>query len=117
MRMIYRIKLLINNCIQRYRQRNLTAHGGNVSINRGCVLKGNIECGDHVNIGRGAYFISTLATIRIHDYVVFGPNVTIYTGDHPMDFAGKHICEITDSDKLNRGGVTTRMLQLKLAVG
>ena len=43
--------------------------------------------------------VSTRAKIVIHDYVLFGPNVTIYTGDHPIDIVGKHIYEIKDSEK------------------
>ena len=50
-------------------------------------------------IGNGALFVSTRAAIRIHDHVIFGPNVTIYTGDHPTNVLGKHISELTDEDK------------------
>ena len=62
-------------------------------------FQGHIECGSHVAFGSGGYFVSTRARIIIHDYVVFGPNVTIYTGDHPTDRIGKHICDITDVEK------------------
>lgn len=78
--------------------------GENVRISKNCNLQGNIECGSNITIGVGNYFVSTGATIFIHDYVVFGPNVTIYSGDHPIDVIGKHICEITDNDKKFLGG-------------
>ena len=62
-------------------------------------MQGKIACGSNVVIGEGAYFVSTRATIFIHDYVIFGPKVTIYTGDHPLTVVGKHIAEITEEDK------------------
>lgn len=37
--------------------------GKNVRISKGCNLQGNIECGDNITIGVGAYFVSTGATI------------------------------------------------------
>lgn len=92
-------KKIISQVIQYHRLQKLRIHGDNVIVNKGCVLQGDIEVGSHVSIGRGAQFVSTQATIHIHDYVVFGPNVTIYTGDHPIHVIGKHICEITDSYK------------------
>ena len=55
--------------------------------------------GSNVVLGTGSHFVSTRANIYVHDHVIFGPNVTIYTGDHPMDIIGKHISELTDADK------------------
>lgn len=98
------VKTMLNNVIQFHRKKKIKSCGDNVRIAKKCNLQGNIELGNNVTIGQGAYFVSTQANIYIHDYVVFGPNVTIYTGDHPMNFIGKHICEITDTDKINRGG-------------
>ena len=37
--------------------------------------------------------------IYIEDYALFGPGVTIITGDHRKDVIGKHIIELTDADK------------------
>lgn len=97
------MKRFIRNIVQKFRKRKLYKCGNNVRISSNCHLQGNIECGSNITIGYGNYFVSTQATLYIHDNCVFGPNVTIYTGDHPIDVIGKHICEITDSDKINRG--------------
>ena len=93
------IKGLLRQLVLRFRLRKLKNHGENVWIGRKCIFQGSIQVGSNVNISRGAEFISTRASIRIHDYVVFGPYVTIYTGNHVTDLVGKHIIEITDEDK------------------
>ena len=98
------MKNIIKKVILKYRLSNLDSYGEDVWVGKNSVLQGNIEVGSHVNIGRGAQFVSTMAKIHIHDYVVCGPNVTIYTGDHPMDVIGKHICEVTDADKIGLKG-------------
>lgn len=94
---------ILYNLIQKYRKRKLKKCGEHVRISSNCHLQGNIVCGNHVTIGYGNYFVSTQATLYIHDYCVFGPNVTIYTGDHATSVIGKHICEITDDDKKTFG--------------
>lgn len=98
-----KIKKLLYGIIQKHRRKSLKKCGMNVRVSKGCNLQGNIECGGNITIGVGAYFVSTGATIRIHDHVVFGPNVTIYSGDHPTNVIGKHISEITDNDKKSLG--------------
>ncbi len=95
------IKRYIYQLIQNQRAKQLTVAGIHVRIPKAHHFQGHIECGSYVTFGGGGYFVSTRAKIIIHDYVVFGPNVTIYTGDHPIDRIGKHICEITDSEKGN----------------
>ena len=59
----------------------------------------NIHVGNHASIGVNARFWTTRAQIYIEDYVLFGPGVTIITGDHRKDIIGKHIIELTDADK------------------
>lgn len=89
---------------QIFRKAKLSKVGANCYVGKSCNLQGNIEVGNNVKIGRNANFVSTRAAIHIHDYVIFGPSVTIYTGDHPIDIVGRHIGEITDKDKSNRTG-------------
>lgn len=98
------LKKMLYNMVQNRRKRAFKKCGDNVRISSGCTLQGNIECGNNITIGHGNYFVSTQATLYIHDYCVFGPNVTIYTGDHPTNAVGKHISEITDADKVALGG-------------
>lgn len=93
---------IIKKIIQKIRKRNLKKYGKNVYISKKCNFQGNIEIGDNVVIGSGAYFVSTIAKLKIYDNVVFAPNVTIYTGDHQIDILGKHIIEIKDKDKTSK---------------
>lgn len=96
---------LLRKIINHRRCKKLRLCGAKVWIGKNCTLNGNIEVGSDVVIGQGAYFISTQARLVIHDHVVFGPNVTIYTGDHATDIIGKHIIEITDEDKKKQHSV------------
>ena len=59
----------------------------------------NIHVGNHASIGVNARFWTTRAQIYIEDYALFGPGVTIITGDHRKDVIGKHIIELTDADR------------------
>ena len=93
------MKRLVAKWIQKHRKNALSACGAYTYIAKECQLHGNIYVGEHVVVGRGAYFVSTRANIHVHDHVIFGPNVTIYTGDHPINIIGKHISELTDADK------------------
>lgn len=102
------IKSFIKKILQFNRIRKLKACGKDVFIGKDSKIIGNVEVGSNVNIGSGANLVSTMATIKIHDYVVFGPNVTVYTGDHATDVIGKHIIEITDDDKRATGKIYDR---------
>ena len=90
---------LIKKILLCMRMNKIISYGEDVWVGKNCSFLGNIEIGSHVNIGRGANFVSTLATIHIHDYVVIGPEVSIYTGDHAIDVIGKHVIEVSDQDK------------------
>ena len=76
--------------------------GDNVRIAFGCDFKpaSNISVGNNSQIGARSLFWTTRAKIRIGNYVLMGPNVTIITGDHRIDVIGKHIIEVTDAEKL-----------------
>lgn len=75
--------------------------GTNVKIAAGCELKplSNISLGSHVEIGPRALFWTTKANIVIGNHVIFGPGVTIITGDHPTDIVGRFIMDISDDEK------------------
>ena len=93
------MKKILYRLLQNKRKKKLKSCGEATYVSQNCHLQGNIYAGAHVVIGEGSYFVSTRANIKIHDYVVFGPNVTIYTGDHPINIVGKHILELKDADK------------------
>lgn len=103
---MFAIKKIIYNKIQDSRKKSLRACGQDVRISKNCQIQGKVELGNNIVIGEGARLVSTIASIKIHDYVVFGPNVTIYTGDHPTNIIGKHIIEITDAEKY-QGGISS----------
>ena len=74
--------------------------GKKVTIGKKCEITWeNVYAGNNVHIGSGCRFLSTRAAIRIGDHVMFGPNVTIITGDHRIDILNKPMCQVTDQEK------------------
>lgn len=65
------------------------------------VIQGreHILAADHIAIGRGCTFLCTRADIVIGDHVMFGPNVTVVTGNHRTDIREKYMIEVTDREK------------------
>lgn len=76
--------------------------GKNVRIPRNCRFSGieNIYVGNNCFFGGGLTVLSTKAKLIIEDNVMFGPNVTIITGDHRIDILDKPMCLVSDKDKL-----------------
>jgi acetyltransferase-like isoleucine patch superfamily enzyme len=56
----------------------------------------NVSVGDDVYIGPFACFICGIAGIEIGNKVIMGPNVTIITGEHPIDLRGRYIYDIKE---------------------
>ena len=54
----------------------------------------NISIGNDVYIVRHATFLAAEASITIGNKVLFGPNVSIITGNHPVDLRGRYIFDI-----------------------
>lgn len=79
----------------------LQSCGEKVTIGRGSNFTwSNVVIGDEVTVGINALFLSTRAKIIIGNHVIFGPNVTLITGDHRIDIVGCHINSVTDNEKL-----------------
>lgn len=79
----------------------LESHGKNVHFGKG--VHGNLEnvsCGSNVSFGENNLFLTSKAKVYIGDNVMFGPGVTVITGDHRMDAVGKPMIAITDAEKL-----------------
>ena len=93
------IKKTVGQIIYKNRMKGIEKYGESVLVNNNCRFIGHIELGNNISIGEGAYFVSTRARLIIKDNCVFGPNVTIYTGDHAIHVIGKHIIDVTDDDK------------------
>lgn len=78
----------------------LGTHGTHVNIGKGA--RGtweNVNVGNYVSIGVNCLLLSTRAKIIIGDYVMFGPNVSVITGNHRIDVVGKRMYEVKDTDK------------------
>lgn len=71
--------------------------GKNVIVSEGCIIAGykNISIGCNSYIGPECLFYSTKAKLIIGNDVIFGPRVSIVTGDHRFDIIGKLIREST----------------------
>lgn len=59
----------------------------------------NVSIGNDVSINEGALFLCSRAKVIIGDKVMFGPNVTIITGDHRTDLVGRFMSDVTDNEK------------------
>ncbi len=81
--------------------KRFASYGESVRIGRGCAFSGaeNIQIGNHVSFGADARVLTTRAQLKIGNYVMFAPGVTIITGDHRVDVIGKYMSQIMDADK------------------
>ena len=81
---------------------SLSSCGKNVSIGSNVDVAGieNISIGNNVSIGTDCRFYTTRANVCIKDNVMFGPGVTVISGDHRIDVLDKPMIALTDSDKL-----------------
>ena len=82
-------------------RRSFAACGVNVTPGRRSEISGagNIYIGHDVYLGPGATLLTTRAKIRIGDYVMSGPNLTVITGDHRTDILDRPMMELTDEEK------------------
>lgn len=76
--------------------------GDNDCIEENAIIPNadRIEVGSNVYIGPYAVFYCALADIKIGNYVIIGPSVTIMTGDHRTDVVGKYMMDVNDKAKL-----------------
>lgn len=95
-RIIKMFRDLFLYCLFEHEKTQFLSHGDNFSYNGGFFSFKNIQIGNDVFIGEGANFISEDAKIIIGNNVMFGPRVTIVTGDHRMDVIGEHMSNIKE---------------------
>ena len=82
-------------------KRMVASCGENVSFPHDVKLHGyNLHIGNNVALGAGSLFMCTRAPIYIGDNVMFGPRVTVITGNHRTDYVGKYMIDVKDPDKL-----------------
>ena len=78
----------------------LKMHGENVHIGKNCdITWRNVSVGNNVYLGTDTRIMSTRAEVLIHNNVMFGPRVTIITGNHRYDIVGRTMSSITDKEK------------------
>ena len=105
MKLVFKIVNLIKRAYIKFiympiKRMQLGKHGKRVSIGMGARgTWNNVYTGDYVAIGERCLLLSTRAKVVIGDYVMFGPNVSVITGNHRTDVIGKRMYEITDNDK------------------
>lgn len=82
-------------------KRNFASCGKNVRVGRGSSFSGigNISIGDHSFFGVNTRILTTRAKVKIGNYVMFGPDVKIISGDHRIDLVGRYMSEVTDQEK------------------
>lgn len=75
--------------------------GGNVTVPEHCSFSGikNIFVGDDVSFGEYTTILTTRAKVYLENHIMFGPSVTIVTGNHRINALGKYMSEINDSMK------------------
>lgn len=80
----------------------LQLHGEGVHIGKNvCGNLENVQCGNNVSLGSNNLFLTSRAKVLIGDNVIYGPNVTVITGDHRIDIKGKPMAEVTNAEKLS----------------
>lgn len=104
--MIYQIYDFLKRACNKIKTRSMIKtfgeSGKNISIMEGFYIRGNknLHLGINISIGPRATFMCTGAPIRIGNDVMFGPGVTLITGNHRIDIIGKKMIEISEEEKL-----------------
>lgn len=104
-RLLYRIIRKFVGFYQRMEaldiKQNLKCCGKNVNIGiHSDITSQNVSIGDHTTLGKNTRILSTRAEVKIGSYVMFGPSVTIITGDHRSDLIGRYMSTVRDDEKL-----------------
>lgn len=94
-------KRIYHHTMANYYKSLMSQCGKNVTIGAHCDGNwNNVYCGKDVHIGDYNLLMCALEPIKIGDHVMFGPNVTVITGDHRVDILGRYMTTVGDSEKL-----------------
>lgn len=89
-----RLLRFCSKCVRSYRSRLFKSYGGGY-IGKGCFFTyKTISIGRNVYIGNRCVFQSAHGIINIGNHVMFGPEVHIHGGDHPIDVVGQFMDEV-----------------------
>ena len=77
--------------------------GKGVRVGIGSEFSGidNIYVGDDVSLGANTRIMTTRAKVIFGNHIMFGPGVTLVSGDHRTDIVGRYMSTIGDSEKLD----------------
>lgn len=87
-----------NKLVQNYILKSICEHGSEITLGEGIFIAGynHVYLGSHIYIGAGARFLCTEADIKIGNYVMFGPEVMIITGNHRTNVIGSYMYNVTE---------------------
>lgn len=76
--------------------------GSGFRIGAGCEILGNenVSVGNNVNLGSHTCILAAKARLILGDDVIFGPHVTVVTGDHRTDILDRPMASVCDDEKL-----------------
>ena len=99
--LIRRLKGFVDKIEIREIKQNLISCGTRVYIGRNSVFTPrSVSVGNDVSFGVNTLIMSTRAKFIIGDDVMFGPGVTIITGNHNTSYIGRTMISITDEEKV-----------------
>ena len=103
---LYRACVIIKKAVNRVisipaKRQMVSTCGENVYFGIHSSIAGweNVVIGTDVSIGENCQFMSTKAKLIIKDHVVFGPGVTVATGNHITDIPGRYMTSFTEKEK------------------
>lgn len=81
-------------------RQSIAACGDNVRIPHDIKLHGHkLHIGNNVYLGEDSLFMCANAPITIGNNVIFGPRVTMISGDHCIDIKGKYMIDVQENEK------------------
>lgn len=93
-------KRIINRIEIKELKQNLVSCGNRVYIGRNSDFTPNsVSVGNNVSLGINTLIMSTRAKVFIGDDVMFGPGVTIITGNHNTSYVGRTMISVKDNEK------------------
>lgn len=99
--LIKRIDKFVNKMEVSNIKKELLSCGNQVSIGKGTSISPrSVSIGNNTTLGIDTLILSTRANVYIGDDVMFGPRVTIVTGNHRTDLIGRTMKSVTDDEKL-----------------
>lgn len=82
-------------------KRSFARCGTNVTVPEHCTFSGieNIFVGNDVSFGEYTQILTTKAKVYLGDHIMFGPGVSVISGNHRIDIPGKYMSEVIDAMK------------------